>query len=701
MPGLSIDRAGLFLSSEYYLDTNPDVADAINNGDFASPLEHFFNFGIDEQRPANAALESFDAEAYLAANQDVATAIDNGAFDSALDHFLTFGINEDRAGTGFDFFDAESYLTANEDVAGAVEGGDFASALEHYLLYGYAEERPGVSAPTSETFEVLASSDFVNEGDTLTFAVVTEGRSAVENDTEVEISLGDGIDADDIEGELSRTATIGAGEIGTTFSFDIANDGTPEGLENLVASISIDGNPVTATASALINDTSTLPDFTVEDLSQSESETTFEFAVSTDSAFSGTLNYDVLAVGSDFTTPADFADGVNPTGTVEITDGEGTISFEVANDEVFEGDETFQVIVSPEDSAETLATATGTIENDDFPDVTVEDLAQSESETTFEFAVTTDSAFSGTLNYDVLAVGSDFTTPDDFANGVNPTGTVEITDGEGTISFEVANDEVFEGDETFQVIVSPEDSAETLATATGTIENDDFPDVTVEDLAQSESETTFEFTVTTDSAFSGPLNYDVLAVGSDFTTPADFADGVNPTGTVNITDGEGTISFEVENDNEIEGNETFQVIVSPEDSAETLATATGTIENDDVLEGTTFSVGDVFQSESESTFEFDVTTDPSITGTFDYDVVATGSEPTIPDDFAGGVNPTGTFDIVNGRGSVSIDVENDDIAELDETFQLIITPEGSEGEGVDDVLATATGIIDNDDGPIV
>ena len=253
MVATSTSQANKFFDQQYYLDNNPDVADAVNQG-ILSPFGHFIGFGISENRAPSQSFNFFTEDSYLQSNPDVANAVQNGVFDSALDHFLSFGLNEERSGTGYNFFDSENYLNENNDVAQAVQNGVFDSALEHYLEFGFAEDRPGVQPPT----------------------------------------------------------------------------------------------PVE-----------------VGDVSQSESDTTFEFEVTNDSDEDLTLDYSVVGTGTNPTTPFDFAGDVNPSGQVNLTDGEGTVSFEIADDNENEGDETFQLVLSDPSSNTILGEATGTIEDDD------------------------------------------------------------------------------------------------------------------------------------------------------------------------------------------------------------------------------------------------------------------------------------------------------------------------------------------------
>ena len=63
----------------------------------------------------------FDEEFYLATNPDVAEAVAGGAFPSGLEHYRQFGGNEGRNPNPS--FDEAFYLQNNPDVAAAVEGG--------------------------------------------------------------------------------------------------------------------------------------------------------------------------------------------------------------------------------------------------------------------------------------------------------------------------------------------------------------------------------------------------------------------------------------------------------------------------------------------------------------------------------------------------------------------------------------------------
>jgi hypothetical protein len=119
-----------------YLQANPDVAAAVQQGTLRYGFEHFVRFGMDEGRTPG---DWFDQDYYLAQNSDVATAIENGTVRSAIAHFFAFGHRESRNPNAF--FDADDYLLNNSDVKDAIAAGRIDSAFEHYAEFGIEEGR--------------------------------------------------------------------------------------------------------------------------------------------------------------------------------------------------------------------------------------------------------------------------------------------------------------------------------------------------------------------------------------------------------------------------------------------------------------------------------------------------------------------------------------------------------------------------------
>ncbi len=81
-----------------------------------------------------------DADWYIRTNPDVAQAIFDGVITTASDHYVTFGYYEHRMPYRIEV-DADWYLAQYADVEDAVARGAFVSAQEHYDVTGYKEGR--------------------------------------------------------------------------------------------------------------------------------------------------------------------------------------------------------------------------------------------------------------------------------------------------------------------------------------------------------------------------------------------------------------------------------------------------------------------------------------------------------------------------------------------------------------------------------
>lgn len=82
----------------------------------------------------------FDTEFYLSTNPDIAQAYEAGEIRDLRRHFIEHGYFEGRLGSLTTFDEAE-YLALNPDVSDAVKRGDIASGKEHYMRVGYREGR--------------------------------------------------------------------------------------------------------------------------------------------------------------------------------------------------------------------------------------------------------------------------------------------------------------------------------------------------------------------------------------------------------------------------------------------------------------------------------------------------------------------------------------------------------------------------------
>ena len=82
----------------------------------------------------------FDEEWYLEMNPDIKVAVDEGAFLSGRDHFKKIGYFEGRIGYK-PYVDVDWYLSTYPDIAEAMLQGTVKDAEEHFRKFGYAEGR--------------------------------------------------------------------------------------------------------------------------------------------------------------------------------------------------------------------------------------------------------------------------------------------------------------------------------------------------------------------------------------------------------------------------------------------------------------------------------------------------------------------------------------------------------------------------------
>ncbi len=166
--------------SEFYLNSNPDVAQSIVENDARDnlisasqtqitqtinirttinsveidPLLHYVESGAQEGRDPSPL---FDSQYYLEQNPDVAAALAGGDFSGdPLLHYVESGAQEGRDPNPF--FDSDYYLTSNSDVA--AEGFN---PLEHYVLFGSGEGRDP-SPNFDSDFYLTQNPDVLAEG---------------------------------------------------------------------------------------------------------------------------------------------------------------------------------------------------------------------------------------------------------------------------------------------------------------------------------------------------------------------------------------------------------------------------------------------------------------------------------------------------------------------------------------------------------
>ena len=378
-----------------------------------------------------------------------------------------------------------------------------------------------------------------------------------------------------------------------------------------------------------------------------------------------------------------------------------TVDVDVRGDTEYEDDETLTMRWTLWENVHlTSRAATGTIEDDDGPALTIADAGAGEG-MPIVFTVTLDKEVSG--GFTVTPVFTDGTAT---GGGTDYTGiarplTFAGTAGE-TKGFRVATtpDGEMEEDETFLVGLTVSGTSvdvDATSTATGTIEDDDGPALTIAD-SDAEERIPIVFTVTLDKEVAG--GFTVTPVFTDGTATGGGRDytGVARPLTFAGTAGE-TKGFRVAttHDGDVEEDETFTVgltVSGTSADVDASATATGTIWDDD---GPALTIEDAGARE-RIPIVFTVTLDKEVAGGFTVTPVFTDGTAT-----GGGTDYTGVARPLTFAGTAGetkgfrVATTHDGDVEEDETFTVGLTVSGT---SVDvNAASTATGTIWDDDTP--
>ena len=500
---------------------------------------------------------------------------------------------------------------------------------------------------------------------------------------------------------LTFTGTKGETE---TFTVSTTEDAVLEANETFTVSMTVSGttlgNSITSTdtgTGTINNDDSAT--VTVNDANADEGES-MTFTVTLSEAVQGGLT-----VTPDFTdvTAVEGTDYDENTTALTFTGTKGeTKTFTVSTDEdaVLEADETFTVGLSVSGTSLSLTvsdTGTGTINNDDSAEVTVNDANADEGDD-MTFTVTLSEAVQGGLKVtpsytNGTAASTDYTTN---TTALSFSGTKGETE---TFTVSTTEDAVLEANETFTVslTVSNAPSGVTATdTGTGTINNDDGATVTVNDANANEGDS-MTFTVTLGAAVQGGLKVtpgytNGTAASTDYT---ENTTALTFTGTKDETK---TFTVSTKEDAVLEANETFTVGLTVSGTSLSITatdTGTGTINNDD---SAAVTINDANADEGNS-MTFTVTLGTAVQGgltvTPDFTDV-TAVEGTDYDENTTALTFTGT---ANETKTITVSTTEDAVVEANETFTVGLTVSGTSLSVTD--TDTGTGTVNNDDGAVV
>ena len=576
--------------------------------------------------------------------------------------------------------------------------------------------------PTAITLSLSPAS--VGEAAAATNVTVTAALngSALPAATSVSVSVtgGTATSGTDYAAVSDLTVTIGAGSTsGTgTLSFDPTEDSLYEGNETAILTGSA-ADLTSGTATLTITDNDTEPTAITLSLSpNSVGEGAAATNVTVTAALNGSAlpaatSVSVSVTGGTATSGTDYAAVSDLTVTIGAgsTSGTGTLSFDPAEDSLAEGDET--VILTGSATDLTSGTARLTITDNDTPPtaITLSLSPNSVGEGAAATNVTVTAALNGSAlptatSVSVSVTGGTATSGTDYAAVSDFTVTIGAgsASGTATLSFDPAEDSLYEGDET--VILTGSATDLTSGTARLTITDNDTPPtaITLSLSPNSVGEGAAATNVTVTAALNGsalptatPVS--VSVTGGTATSSEDYAAVSDFTVTIGAgnTSGTGRLSFDPAEDSLAEGDETVILRGVARDLVAGSATLTIT-DNDAAPTAITLSLSP--NSVGEGAAATNVTVTAALNGSAlptatSVSVSVTGGTATSGTDYAAVSDFTVTIGAgsTSGSGALSFDPAEDSLAEGDET--VILT-----GISGDLTAGTATlTITDNDAAP--
>ena len=524
-------------------------------------------------------------------------------------------------------------------------------------------------------------------------------------------------------------------------------DGIYEGDEDYVISLanpgSTTGEDVTLAAAdsvtTTIKDNTPAPSLMIDDGSAIEGNPII-FELSLDVPSFEDITFDLSAAtgsataGTDFeTTNFEFFDGTawQPAASgTQVTIPAGLTSLKIridsVQDTIVEIDETFTLSATAISGTVTSAadTGTGTIIDDDLPEISIDDVTVDEDNGTLTFTISLDQPPTSPLSVDFATASGTATSGVDFTA---TSGTANFAPGvqTQTVTVAITDDNIFEGPHSFDINLTNASGGTIVdGLGIGTIiddgtgpngTDDDRPVISIDDVTATED--TDPFAVFTISLSNPSIENTVVSVastngtaieGTDFGPGLEFLDGTSwqpATGNITIAAGDTTILVRtaIIDDPITDSGETYSLIVTHVSgtTANNGDTGTGTILDEAIPDTTLVSItGPPSVTEGDSavyTVAIDNVPLTDVTVAFTYSGTASG-----------GTDYTGVASVTIPAGSttatVTIPTIDDTLGEPLEDFTITInTVSGGSLEDlqIDPTNSEVTTDIIDDDVPAI
>ena len=313
----------------------------------------------------------------------------------------------------------------------------------------------------------------------------------------------------------------------------------------------------------------------------------------------------------------------------------------------------------------------------------------------------------GTSQVQVAITGGSATDGSDYTGSSFPA-TVVFNDGENTqtVALPVLDDTIDEpgADETITFALTALTNA-TIGTqstaAFNIVDNDDTPNLTVNDVAANEADGTLTFTVSLDGTSAQPITVDYATANETATAGTDYT---SSTGTLTWNAGETSqeITIDIADDSLSEGNETFVVDLTNASNANISdGQGQGTIADNDI-DYTVSASADITEGDSSTqTVSFTIVRSGDLSGSssIDYALSGTASQGSDYTNIGGeGTEIVGTLTFARDETekTITVDVLGDTEVEVDEAIALNLSSPTAPGTATLNVSSASITILNDD-----
>jgi ribosomal protein L35AE/L33A len=587
-------------------------------------------------------------------------------------------------------------------------------------------------ASQNGTLQFSKASYSVNENGSLVTITVTRndgnnGTAEVECNISVGGSATAGTDYIDI-GTVTLNWSDGD-DSDKTFNINILDDGNNEGNETFELELSNEsgatlGNQSTSTVVIIDNETPSAGtlQFSKASYSVDEDGGKVRITVTREGGSFGDASVDFATVDGNADDSAVAGDDyIGDSATLSWSDGDDsdrTFRINITDDDIVEGNETFNLILSNPDNAPISdpGVAVVTIDDDDDGDAEPGTLQFSDAEYdvdeddgSIEITVTRVGGSDGAVSVRCASSNGSATAGNDY---VQTTNTLNWGDGDSagkSCTVPILDDSIIEGDETFNLTLSNATGGATIGdpdTAVVTItDNEELPAGTLQfsaaDYSVDEDGGSVEITVTREGGSDGAVSVRCASSNGSATAGNDY---VQTTDTLNWGNGDNankSCTVPILDDSIIEGDETFNMALSNSTGGATIGspgTAVVTITDNDEEQnpGTLqFSEAEYSVGEAGSSVKITVTRKNGSDGPVSVDFATTNGTAEAGTDYIS-INPTLSWgDGDSSKRTFNISIIDDEDFEGDETFNLILS--NPKGATIGDPGTAEVTIIDNDE----